>query len=201
MPVTTGIADSRMARARDSSLKAARSSREPPPRARIKTSHSARALATFPAQGRSTTGQSATYNHEIDDLPEGTYTYRVRWRGRDGRGGVSAPATIDVVRSSAELAKVQTRQQFDELHIDWTTAAEFLVQEFIVERAAADSPFVAAEAVPARGTPGAYTYAFEGLRYDCGSRQGFVQATLDYALSDPDLSESVLAQIRMLGKH
>ena len=43
-------------------------------------------------------------------------------------------------------------------------------------------------------------FAFEGLRYDCGSRQGFVHATLDYALSDAGLSENMLAQIRKLGR-
>jgi UTP--glucose-1-phosphate uridylyltransferase len=43
-------------------------------------------------------------------------------------------------------------------------------------------------------------YAFEGLRYDCGSRQGFVRATLDYALGDAGLRESLLAQIRKLAK-
>ena len=42
MPLTTGIGEAAMARANLSSLKAHRSSREPPPRARISTSHSAR---------------------------------------------------------------------------------------------------------------------------------------------------------------
>ena len=43
-------------------------------------------------------------------------------------------------------------------------------------------------------------YAFEGLRYDCGSRQGFVHATLDYALRDAGLSAHLLAQIGKLGR-
>jgi len=30
-------------------------------------------------------------------------------------------------------------------------------------------------------------FPFEGTRYDCGSRLGFIQATIDYALSDPAL--------------
>ena len=42
MPLTTGIGEATIARANRSSLKAHRSSREPPPRARISTSHSAR---------------------------------------------------------------------------------------------------------------------------------------------------------------
>jgi UTP--glucose-1-phosphate uridylyltransferase len=43
-------------------------------------------------------------------------------------------------------------------------------------------------------------FAFDGQRSDCGSRQGFVQATLDYTLSDAGLSENLQAQIRKLGR-
>ena len=35
-------------------------------------------------------------------------------------------------------------------------------------------------------------HAFEGVRYDCGSRQGFIRATLDYALEHEDLREELL---------
>jgi UTP--glucose-1-phosphate uridylyltransferase len=43
-------------------------------------------------------------------------------------------------------------------------------------------------------------YAFEGRRYDCGSRQGFVRATLDYAMGDAGLRADLSAQIRKLGE-
>ena len=46
MPLITGIGEATMARANSSSLKAHRSSKEPPPRARINTSHSARRPAS-----------------------------------------------------------------------------------------------------------------------------------------------------------
>jgi UTP--glucose-1-phosphate uridylyltransferase len=36
-------------------------------------------------------------------------------------------------------------------------------------------------------------HAFEGVRYDCGSRQGFIRATVDYALEHADLREDLLA--------
>lgn len=36
-------------------------------------------------------------------------------------------------------------------------------------------------------------HAFEGVRYDCGSRQGFIRATVDYALEHDDLREDLLA--------
>ncbi len=37
-----------------------------------------------------------------------------------------------------------------------------------------------------------YAYEFTGTRFDCGSKLGFVQATLAYALKDPDLREALL---------
>jgi UTP--glucose-1-phosphate uridylyltransferase len=36
-------------------------------------------------------------------------------------------------------------------------------------------------------------HAFDGIRYDCGSRQGYVRATVDYALRDDELREDLLA--------
>ena len=33
---------------------------------------------------------------------------------------------------------------------------------------------------------------FSGVRYDCGSRQGFIKATIDYALEHPDLRDDML---------
>jgi len=35
-------------------------------------------------------------------------------------------------------------------------------------------------------------HAFEGVRYDCGSRQGFIRATVDYALEHADLRQELL---------
>ncbi|MGA9572611.1 MAG: UTP--glucose-1-phosphate uridylyltransferase GalU [Lysobacterales bacterium] len=35
-------------------------------------------------------------------------------------------------------------------------------------------------------------HRFEGVRYDCGSRQGFIRATVDYALEHADLREDLL---------
>jgi UTP--glucose-1-phosphate uridylyltransferase len=36
-------------------------------------------------------------------------------------------------------------------------------------------------------------HAFDGIRYDCGSRQGFIRATLDYALEHDELRDDLLA--------
>jgi len=36
-------------------------------------------------------------------------------------------------------------------------------------------------------------HAFEGVRYDCGSRQGFIRATVDYALEHAELREDLLS--------
>ena len=38
--------------------------------------------------------------------------------------------------------------------------------------------------------------AFEGARYDCGSRTGFLKATIDSAMQDPDLREKLIPHLR-----
>lgn len=34
-----------------------------------------------------------------------------------------------------------------------------------------------------------YGYEFRGIRYDCGSKLGYLQATVAYALQHPELAE------------
>lgn len=41
-------------------------------------------------------------------------------------------------------------------------------------------------------------FRFEGERYDCGSREGFIRATIDYALEKGDLREPVLDHLQEL---
>jgi UTP--glucose-1-phosphate uridylyltransferase len=42
---------------------------------------------------------------------------------------------------------------------------------------------------------------FEGVRYDCGSRHGFIRATIDYALADDSLRDDILEHLmQQLGK-
>lgn len=38
-------------------------------------------------------------------------------------------------------------------------------------------------------------YAFDGVRYDCGSHKGFIRATVDYALENDELREDLLAHL------
>ncbi len=39
---------------------------------------------------------------------------------------------------------------------------------------------------------------FEGIRYDCGSRHGFIRATMDYALEDDGLRDDILDHMAQL---
>jgi len=39
-------------------------------------------------------------------------------------------------------------------------------------------------------------YQFEGRRYDCGSKQGYLEATVEYALKHPELNESFRDYLR-----
>jgi UTP--glucose-1-phosphate uridylyltransferase len=41
-------------------------------------------------------------------------------------------------------------------------------------------------------------FPFDGERYDCGSRQGFIRATIDYALEHDGLREDMLDHMRQL---
>jgi UTP--glucose-1-phosphate uridylyltransferase len=34
-----------------------------------------------------------------------------------------------------------------------------------------------------------FAYAFEGTRYDCGSKLGYLEATVEFALKHPDLGK------------
>ncbi len=43
-----------------------------------------------------------------------------------------------------------------------------------------------------------YALPFSGRRYDCGSKLGYIEATIDYALADPDLAGPVRAHLKSL---
>jgi UTP--glucose-1-phosphate uridylyltransferase len=50
------------------------------------------------------------------------------------------------------------------------------------------------------GTERVQSFRYEGTRYDCGSKEGFLEATIDLALANPELSQAVRAHIgRALG--
>ena len=41
-----------------------------------------------------------------------------------------------------------------------------------------------------------HTFEFDGTRYDCGSKLGFLTATIDYALKDESLKAEFAALLR-----
>lgn len=41
-----------------------------------------------------------------------------------------------------------------------------------------------------------YSLRYHGTRYDCGSKEGFLQATIDLALANPELAEGLRAHMR-----
>jgi UTP--glucose-1-phosphate uridylyltransferase len=50
------------------------------------------------------------------------------------------------------------------------------------------------------GTEKVYAFRYEGKRYDCGSKEGFLEATIDLALANPELSAAVRAHmVKALG--
>lgn len=45
---------------------------------------------------------------------------------------------------------------------------------------------------------GVHAYLYEGKRYDCGSKQGFLEATVEFALRHPDVGPEFRAYLRAL---
>ena len=45
------------------------------------------------------------------------------------------------------------------------------------------------------GTEKVQAFRYDGRRYDCGSKEGFLEATIDLALANPDLSAAVRAHL------
>ncbi len=41
-------------------------------------------------------------------------------------------------------------------------------------------------------------YEFKGKRYDCGTKLGFIEANISYALSDPDYADELKEFIKNL---
>ena len=91
-----------------------------------------------------------------------------------------APSTLAVVGryvlSGAVFAHLERTAPGAGNEIQLTDAIEALLE--------ADSPV--------------HAYRFQGTRYDCGNKLGLVQATLRYALDDPDLAAPTLAHLRSL---
>ena len=45
-----------------------------------------------------------------------------------------------------------------------------------------------------------YAYRFEGKRFDCGSKLGYLQANVEYALQHPELKASFRSYLKKLAK-
>jgi UTP--glucose-1-phosphate uridylyltransferase len=43
-----------------------------------------------------------------------------------------------------------------------------------------------------------YAFEFEGKRYDCGSKLGYLQATVEYGLKHPSLGGDFASYLRQL---
>ncbi|MEG0114600.1 MAG: UTP--glucose-1-phosphate uridylyltransferase, partial [Comamonas sp.] len=43
-----------------------------------------------------------------------------------------------------------------------------------------------------------YAYQYSGKRYDCGSKEGFLQATVELALQHPDVGDDFRAFLKNL---
>jgi UTP--glucose-1-phosphate uridylyltransferase len=48
------------------------------------------------------------------------------------------------------------------------------------------------------GTEGVHAYQYEGKRYDCGSKQGFLEATVEFALRHPEVGPAFQEYLKTL---
>ena len=48
------------------------------------------------------------------------------------------------------------------------------------------------------GTEGVYAYEYQGKRYDCGSKQGFLEATVEFALKHPEVGPAFQEYLKTL---
>jgi UTP--glucose-1-phosphate uridylyltransferase len=48
--------------------------------------------------------------------------------------------------------------------------------------------------------PGLFAYQFEGERFDVGSKLGFIEANINYALKDPIIGAKILDTIKLLAE-
>jgi UTP--glucose-1-phosphate uridylyltransferase len=46
------------------------------------------------------------------------------------------------------------------------------------------------------GSEKVQAFRYEGVRYDCGSKEGFLEATMDLALANPELRDAVMAHMK-----
>lgn len=46
------------------------------------------------------------------------------------------------------------------------------------------------------GSEKVQAFRYEGVRYDCGSKEGFLEATIDLALANPELRDAVMAHMK-----
>ena len=81
-------------------------------------------------------------------------------------------------------------------------AGRYILSPSIFQSIRAQPRGVGGEIQLTDGNPGligqepVYSLRYTGTRYDCGSKEGFLQATLDLALANPDLADSVKAHMR-----
>ena len=47
-------------------------------------------------------------------------------------------------------------------------------------------------------TEGVHAYQYEGKRYDCGSKQGFLEATVEFALKHPEVGPGFQEYLKSL---
>ena len=102
------------------------------------------------------------------------------------RGMVEKPKPEDAPSNTAVIGRyILSSKVMDSLNkMRIGSGGEIQLTDAIAEQAAAGDPV--------------YGYRFEGTRYDCGSKSGYLQATVAFALDRADLADDFLTHLRSL---
>jgi UTP--glucose-1-phosphate uridylyltransferase len=155
---------------------------------------------------RPAVGNRPFFVHLPDDLISGTPGCLAQMAGEYARHGESVLAVEDVPRertSSYGIVAVDQQQRLQRI-VEKPAPADAPSTLAVVGRYLLTPAIFDKLATTGRGAGGeiqltdaiadllqdeaVHAFRFSGRRYDCGSKLGYVQATLDYALGDPELA-------------
>ena len=155
---------------------------------------------------RPAVGNQPFFVHLPDDLISGSPGCLAQMAGEYARHGESVLAVEDVPRertSSYGIVAVDQQQRLQRI-VEKPAPADAPSTLAVVGRYLLTPAIFDKLATTGRGAGGeiqltdaiadllqdeaVHAFRFSGKRYDCGSKLGYVQATLDYALGDPELA-------------
>ena len=121
-----------------------------------------------------------------------------------GRDAISDYGALNVIERHGKLARARDMVEKPRPEVAPSTLAvigRYILQPSVMDRLAETDPGAGGEiqltdAIAADTTAaGLWGYQFEGERFDCGSKEGFLEATIAFGLARPDLRAALASTI------